>query len=389
MASDVARQYLERLQEAVYAALGKPPPAAEAEARRKSMEGFLQRATEAGAVSPEALEALRATLDPGPQGAGRGAVPTRFEDPVLYGLLVKLADEVESAATALSLPLPPRPLLGTLPTGQVNAMTVLVPGTSEHLVIFESQLFLFALLFSKAVVRALPFERDGDGWVRFSAEQAQVRSNIEQDREVLQRFLEVLLAYVVHGAPAAAPQYFPPEPYQSFAAILRDSMELFVLGHEYGHIIEGHLGMTTKSAALLGDQEVDRVTYSWQQELEADKWGLQLMIPAMQRSRQVDLGLSFWGADFFFSSVDVVRKAIAVLRTGREETVSLESHPPPDVRREVVRRVLASSLPDDAANGAISLGKMLETVIGHLWTLARPSFQRLHEQGGRPSASWG
>jgi hypothetical protein len=388
--SEEARRYLEHLQETVYSYLRIPPPSAEREEgmriARAVAEGWLNAS---GSSAPaEETKELLANLEKIGQDPWHTATPTRFEDPVPYALLVGLADSVESAAADLSIPLPPRPLLGTLPTGQVNAMTVLVPGTDEHIVVFESELFVFAAKLSKIVAWALPLEGDADDeHLRFSFDEAKVFKNIEQNREILQRFGELLLAYVVNGRPGAASHYFLPEAYRSLALVIHESMELFVLGHEYGHIIAGHLGKAESRAALLGDDEVDRVAYSWEQELEADRWGLQLMIPAMQ-SEGHDVSTSFWGADLFFSSVDIVRRAIAVLRTGTEESTSLEYHPPPELRCEFVRQVMTISLPGDEAEDPIGLGKTVEAVVEHLWTLTRPNFQRLWKRGRRPLAGW-
>ena len=78
-------------------------------------------------------------------------LPTRFEDPRRYGILRGLAEEVEEFAKANSFTTPSNCILGTLPTGRLNAMTIPVPSSEEYLIVFESEMFDFAARLSQQV----------------------------------------------------------------------------------------------------------------------------------------------------------------------------------------------------------------------------------------------
>jgi hypothetical protein len=69
-------------------------------------------------------------------------------------------------------------------------------------------------------------------------------------------------------------------------------MELFVLGHEYGHALSGHLTNQNAPRRLLGttDADVTEGTWRWEQEDVADIVGLALCRPSAPErvpSRQV------------------------------------------------------------------------------------------------------
>lgn len=82
----------------------------------------------------------------------------------LYGALseqlAKMQDNIEKNAAARIKGLdlgPRRPLIGYLETGQLNAVSMRVPGSSgAYLVLFEDQIGLFASKLSQAVAWAFP-----------------------------------------------------------------------------------------------------------------------------------------------------------------------------------------------------------------------------------------
>jgi hypothetical protein len=385
---------LEKLQEREYKRLGR---LAEYESRRalrdtsfnnKILEEMLQK--QGFFFSPEEIAEIRSQLTSHINEVANAELPTKYEDPAKYAIMTHLAKEIEEAATQLGRPLPIKPQIGTLPTGQVNAMAVQVPASNEYLVIFESDLFTFALLLSKVIARAMPFKGSDQGMLQFSTAEEDMGKNITDNPEIVRRFQEVVLAYLIKGKPSAAPPYIPEEPYGTLAAILRDSMELFIMAHEYGHIIKGHLSSAEAAPIDLGGQKGDEVIRNWRQEIEADAQGLELMIYAMGK-RGLDLALSYWGADFFFSCIEIVEHGISIVRTGEEGEggAGSDSHPPVGLRREMLREVLKNSIPEDRATGPIQLGAVLEQIVASLWEHTKPLLRRYHESGQKLSPIWG
>ena len=377
-----AQRFIENLQRRVYSYFDMEHKLSEEDKRKienKVLEEILQKITPF--TPPEKIGEIREYVKD-LVSKMKMEVPTRFENPMNYLIISNLKTQIEEAAKDLSVPIPTELVVGTLPTGRVNAMTINVPSSDDFVVLFESELFTFANLLSKVVVKAMPFTGIKNGMLTFSTD-----LDRPLDSDVLRRFQEVIFAYLLLGRPSAAPPYIIEGPYIFLAGYLRDSMELFVLGHEYGHIIKRHFSTGQKTSFFLGGEEVNEIVYNWQQELEADALGMQLMLHAMLK-RGMDLSLSFWGADFFFSCIDIVERGISIIRTGEEDDRPLTSHPPPEVRRDALRKVLRNSLSEDLVEGPIKLGMTLEKIMESLWKRTQPTLRQYYENNQKLAPIW-
>ncbi|MGW7648333.1 hypothetical protein [Streptomyces bobili] len=425
MASQQARQFLDRMHEIVWQDMGLTPTPRSAEDGAEAatlINDLVDMRT--GLVGPEALDALRAKLFRNEELLADMTV-SKYENARTNQSLHKLADSVERAGRALGFPMPERPLLGTLPTGRVNVMTLLVPATREHLVLFESEFLGFAYLSAKAVAEVLPYRRSPEGGAAFSLEPGKVRERLEKHPQSAHRFGQLARAYLETGVPYNAHQYTQDPVRNTWAAMLCESVELFALGHEYGHILKGHLGQQRPAARLGGPNldEPEELAWSRQEEFQADAQGLSLSVAAM-RSRGFDLPIGFLGADFYFTMMHVMERAISVLRHGHENgpdgddaqrpsllrrMVGRQSqnkpqghtksragdgtgdgavtHPPSVLRRLMLRAVLArDNTPQIAA--AIELGQNMEQVMEMLWLDLRPRLLDAHRAGVRPLERW-
>lgn len=377
-----ALRYLENLQEHAYSHFGKLQKEISEEEVLKTKNEIFEEIFDKMSpfISPEKLAALKEKT--GKEIFYEIELPTRFENPSSYRIILDLRKEIEEASKDLSISIPIELVVGTLPTGQVNARVIKIPSNGDFVVVFESGFFTFANLLAKATIKAMPFIGTENDKLSFSTDwDGSVNS------DALRRFQEVIIAYLLHGQPNAAPPYLIDYPHQRLTNILRNSMELFVIGHEYGHVIGGHFSTGQKTSAFLIGNEVNEIIYSWQQEFEADAWGLQLMLHAMMKKGH-DLSLSFWGADFFFSCIDVVERSTSIIRTGELKNQPLGSHPPAKARREALRKVLKRSLSEDQTKGPIDLGMKLERIMEELFNRTRPILRRCYDNKQKLSPIW-
>jgi hypothetical protein len=121
-----ARKYLEALQ---FASSGGLPHRYEFD--EWTIRYLVEKSVAAhypGAAESERTELIDRAVET--QRRAFTALPTPYENPQTYFLLTHLVDGIEETARLLGWALPPRPLLGTLATGQMNAVTVRVPGTA-------------------------------------------------------------------------------------------------------------------------------------------------------------------------------------------------------------------------------------------------------------------
>jgi hypothetical protein len=294
---------------------------------------------------------------------------------------------IEEAGASLGFPVSNRPVVGTLWTSQVNARTIRVPNTSEYVVVFDGELFPFALLLSKAVGRALLITDPKGG--NFSGKPEDVARRADDDPSVVGRFFDVVSAYAMYGYPSLAEQYHVEPVYEYIANILRESMEMFVLSHEYGHVVAKHLeDAPVGVAAVVPGVEATFIEYAWIQEFAADYIGVALLLSAQVKRSGVDFALAYMGAELFFSAMDVVDRAVSLLDDGDETTEMVGSHPPANMRREFLRAQLPKILGDEVAIPVQEAGKMIESTVSILFDRCRPQFLALHAEGRRAAPRW-
>ncbi|MFF9806049.1 hypothetical protein ACF1G5_13105 [Streptomyces coeruleorubidus] len=384
MTQEPAKSFLERLQKDMYAAAGKPPRKVD-DILTSDLKERVFRPLLRGAGITDDRRVDEIFLQHKEELSG--ALLTSHEDPLGHAIIQGLEQRIQNAASGLLSPLPEFPIVGTVPTGDVNAITVAVPGSRQCVILIQDQLFNYALLFSKIMAMSFPHINDPgkNGFLSFSADPSEVIANIENSPYISQRFRQLILAYLTEGSPGRAPAYILEQPHMSMAQILYNSMELFVMGHEYGHIIAGHLDGIDRSAAALGSKEVQIVARNWKQEHEADALGMRLAITAKQEEG-FDIPMSFWGADFFFTCAEVVEKGLSVIETGQEGNVQMGSHPPPNRRRKVIRAILRQE--SDSAAAAIQLADILDSITKYLWESTKPLLMKLHERHISVSQNW-
>ncbi|OYD64403.1 UNVERIFIED_ORG: hypothetical protein BDU10_7011 [Burkholderia sp. CF145] len=310
-----------------------------------------------------------------------------YQDPAFYFLLSHMTSEIEGILDEQKVEIYPRPIFGSLPTGRVNGVALRVPDSDQLIVLLEDGLFGFANLTAKAVSRVFPLKGEGDGRLTFSVGESDWKKEFAARPDVVERFVELLLAYLIGGHPHAARPYLPEPKYEGITSLLRDSMELFVLSHEYGHCISGHLDMGQTKKAMLGGEETDEVLTSWNQEIEADVAGLGIML-AVMRKRGFDLSLSFWGVDFFFGCIEIVERAVSILRTGRAEVPISSTHPPTELRREMMHRVLKNSVPEEHAAGPLQLAGIVASILNEFWLACEPVLQKVYEDRTELAPAW-
>jgi len=327
------------------------------------------------------------------------AKPTPFEDPSTYMVMIYLAGKVERAMAKIGRPVDAFPTFGTLPLNQVNARVMRVQGSDEFLVAFQHGVFAFANQLTKAV--AASFVKDGtppsvvikngsppDGYSRFGYELAEVEQRWDDNDEPVRRFRALLNRYLLDGDPFAA-QYFLDDPSQTtLAAIFRDSFELFLFGHEMGHIMADHLSRGQCEALVLDSMEYEQLNPNWQMELEADAIGCQLAIRAMIDSGY-DVAMGFFGIDLFFTAQEIVDRALAMLSHGRPDLLrESTSHPPNPLRKQQLREGLNSVVDPQTAVSFLRLARAGEKILNALWARVEMHFLTLHEKGGRPARLW-
>ncbi|MEV0641629.1 hypothetical protein AB0I77_43260 [Streptomyces sp. NPDC050619] len=288
------------------------------------------------------------------------------------------------------------PTLGTLRTGQINAMTIAVPRSNEFVVILEEGLFSLGVMLTHAIAPA--YATLGSNGI--DTDQTRIAGRLDQDEEAIQLFANMLLSFVQRGR---MQEFSFAEEHRHLATNLSYGMWKFIVGHEYGHIVNGDLNGSIRAKWAIVDENVDIVDHSWEREFAADEHGLEMSLLSMtptdsQNTREgIKMLFATGGGDIFFTVIDIMDRATSLLRTGREGCLTLGSHPPARQRRSAYRRHMNRMLEVDPASGSHSenhakifhqFAEYLEVSAEQLWLRTRPHLIAAHKAGVRPAASW-
>ena len=132
-------------------------------------------------------------------------LPTPYEDPNWYAILMRIVRRVERAIPAVYTSYDPKVranvVFGTLRSGHVNATSMKIEGIDGALVVIEDGLFLFAHLMAKIFSSALPVSSRAGTRVTFLYDRDSIKSRIASNPQLTHSFLDVLKAFIVEGHP--------------------------------------------------------------------------------------------------------------------------------------------------------------------------------------------
>lgn len=353
-----------------YARLAKPVPPASRMAQR----------------SRDDLEAYR----PLPEGLGLDAFnttamrlyeryrlrppPTPYEDPTRYPLLEMLADALWDELGAVDRQPDVRPIVATMPTGDVNARILGVPGADRPVVFVEQGLFAFLHTMAVVVAWVTPPIRLDD---LSDARLAMLPGRHTIPFQAPHLFGTALKAYAIEGSLEGLGPIPKPEGNVGMAMALFAQMQRFALAHEFAHFRLGHFG---RQAATWQE--------SFEREHEADLDAAHAVAAIARRACNA-WAMGVWGSELTLLAFNLLDRALAILEFGPQRLAwTSRTHPQPVERRKRLHDTMpdgGTALGRAAAEG---LYRMDEAIFQRLWDMVHLDFVLLHKQGVRPSPIW-
>lgn len=227
-------------------------------------------------------------------------------NPYFYAVLTDLVREVELTIARLGYKVPEEVTFGALPTGQINGLACAVPA-GGLIVALDDGVFTFFNSLAKTVATFYQVERMPDGGGAFSMIDGDVARAVGTNREGNRRWLETVTATFVYGHPEQAPLWPSPVSRNVLVDSFLIPSEMFIVAHEFAHLILGHYGdgRDTSKRHMLGDVEIDDLDTSRRDELEADRLGLEIVREHYRR-----IGASAdntrWAIYFLFGSLNTL-----------------------------------------------------------------------------------
>lgn len=149
-----------------------------------------------------------------------------------------------------------------------------------------------------------------------------------------------------------------------------DAMDVFVLAHEYGHVILGHTDMPRVH---------DRNDPIPAQQLEIDADRIAFDVASVACYGAVFAAV---GSTLFLTASDIVGRASGTYISGIDTIEASPSHPSGAQRRAALRSLLHEKYPA-GSEFADQLSDTADAILQQFWAFARPAFERAH-RGGYP-----
>jgi len=268
----------------------------------------------------------------------------RTEEAPLQAPVNLLVSDVRRAAERLGSPLPVAFYAGAFPTGEYNALVEQTPDGPLVLINLGLMMKLHKLskLFFHDIFTQGPPPGRGIPWPVIP----------ERRRRLLRR---IYTAYLPGGTARA-----PRVPALSgeaglLASTLTTCSEAFVMGHEAGHVVLGHLRSAPSGRVAVPGTAIGLTVHRPRktQELEADAFSARLMMAGSTPVRisaavdQSPFQEMFWAGCWFFFLTAWSTVAVQAIWAGDKGSTPSDTHPPMQERLDRLGNILTTrGLPD-------------------------------------------
>jgi len=339
----------------------------------------------------------------------RERLPSVDREPFLFWEAVVNKVAIEIGARRIGYHVIPEVLFDTLERASVNAVTLKVDGTEDYIVLIDLGLLLFTSLTATILEdawRQLPRQLlEFDGVPDYDA----VSFAVNKKPGLPLRFGRLLTSALLeedflHSTPGimsddvvgSNPFIKPVSANDPVAGKLPSAIEVFMLGHEYGHILANHLSgaeapdsgikvFKFDAGSAIPVELSDEARTYWNQEVQADAIALDLVFEvARQRGWYFDV--AFAGVDLFLSCVDYLEKGVNVIRRGNTDVPANLDHPPTYTRRDCLRKRVRETMDPNVSDMLIRCGELMECLAKIFFHKVTPFLVRAHV-AGTPLAS--
>lgn len=310
----------------------------------------------------------------------KAKIPSKFQELYSFATVDYLLDELMKAAPILGCNISKRPEIATVSAESVNACTFLIDN-SDPVIFVEEDILSFIHLFSKVFCQCLSLGKEDIQTSNIVAKKEDVFRAIDDDPEIVSRFKDFLVSYIIEGSPRKSEQYNLKKDIRYWVCThLMISAELFLIGHELGHYIAGHQTSSRKFGFYNQEANAVYANYSWEKEFEADRIGMYLAMQAMAlKGFQADF--CYLGIEPFFILSDIALKARKILKDGNEDISGIfKSHPPNQQRKENTRKELKAMTEAELYLNAIYLPNLISETMEYLWEKSKDIFYLEYEK---------
>jgi hypothetical protein len=293
--------------------------------------------------------------------------PISEQDSAEYLILNRHSEDIIKVANENNIFIPNGIILGTLPLNYLDAFTRVFP-QGQRLIALSEGLFLF--LYSMGRVVSSFFTKINDdkdkSYATFDFNKDSINENLKTNKKGYNLFLETLILYFLYKDLSFSKIYYEEDTNINLSAVLWDTAELFIVAHEYSHIILGHLPAENNfTKRFLDDNSMlYQVVRNWSEEFSADILAFQLTMAKNQKSGY-GLFACYLGIEFLFACLNIIEKVYNVEFS--------ETHPSAQMRIENLRQHFKSALPNKSQT-IIDGTSVVGEIMAALWNNNKDDF---------------
>ena len=225
---------------------------------------------------------------------------------------------------------------GALFTNDLNAEAVRA-ANGGWLLLINQGLMLFAYKLARVIACQLEPRDDGVPQIAEQLAYAELE--------------EVFSSLALHGVPVGGDVPLSRNQFRT-ATSLTVAAEHFVLSHELGHHVLGHLDDGGVAHLMLRSTPVAMARMDWHREFAADAFALGSLVPldtTSDRSITAENRQAFGGIFFLFKILDLYEGLMARLAAKKKIVAAQprDTHPPPHDRFEALAQIASSELDGD------------------------------------------
>lgn len=354
------------------------------QARHKGKRDEFVHATSAGA---EVVTAHLRSFLPGDhdiprllaQAAGGSPTLSEFDEPLTHGLVQRLCDDIEKAANKLGWPLHGGVSASSIMSSGLEAMQQKVMMTDASVVLVTPSLLLLCNRVGKLMARSLKLTSSEES-ISLSFEPQDFLNQCGLDTLLWEDWMTLFYdcAHDPLDPPAGKIYGLSGERYYLWSMFCR-AMELFAVGHEYGHHIAKH--SLNGAASSAGEDS----TLQHEKECEADMIGTVLSAHAGADSKVPNVfAMSGAGAIALLTVLEYGRRAHGILQTGIEVESTRDSHPLLEARVAVVRDAVFHCTDGEERELFLSAATWTSELLETVWDRTKIALKMAHKDGLRP-----
>ncbi|MDF2537164.1 MAG: hypothetical protein K0S76_185 [Herbinix sp.] len=286
-------------------------------------------------------------------------LPIEEQNRIAYAILNRHSENMNKVLKENNLKLHYDIVLGTLPINDLNAFVCPFPN-GQMLLALNEGLIDFIYLMGRVVASFFTKTDEDKDKDTYSLNEEVISEALENNKSGHAKFIETLVLYFAYENLHISSTYYEKDNNKQLSGVLYDNAELFVVAHEYSHIILDHLSPNRKLKKRFLDEasSLYQIMRNWNDEYSADALAVQSVL-ANNRNKLNGWMCGYLGVELCISCLEVIERFYNI--------ESSETHPSAGMRRANIQKTLKQLLPLDHSKNILDNSKFIQDIISTLW----------------------